>query len=143
MANGHFEELFERLGDDRKRPKLSEVETRTLSYQDCHSMVVWPPENRTEPSATVWYNIETGEVYGIGSNNPANDNPSINHRLIKSAKVGFDNENRCAKGELFESNSNRPDCVLELVLRKLEIYRSLKILNKWQSAVERNGVNIL
>ncbi len=143
MTNGHFDELFERLGDDRKRPKLSEVEIKALSYQDCHSIVVWPPENGTEPSATVWYNIETGKVYGVRSGNPANDNPSINHQLIKSAKVRFDNENRCAKGELFEPDNNKQDCVLELVLRKLEIYRSLKILTKWQEATERNGVRIL
>ena len=54
MTNGYFDELFKRLGDNRGRPKLSDVEIKALSYQDCHSMVVWPLENKTEPSAKVW-----------------------------------------------------------------------------------------
>ncbi len=128
MTNGYFDELFKRLGDNRGRPKLSDVEIKALSYQDCHSMVVWPLENKTEPSATVWYDRETGEVYGVRSGNPANNNSLINHQLVKPAKVRFDNENRCAEGGLFEPEKNKNDCVLELVLRKLEIYRSLKIL---------------
>ena len=114
-------------------------EIKVLEEQSSN-FVTYHPEKKPA-TATAWYDLKTGEIYGVGSRNPRPFDPVTNKGTIDtvgSVLVLYDPENNCAKGELGEERTL--DHVLEIVLRRIEEARKLRILEKWEKAVKERGI---
>ncbi len=118
--------------------KLSLDEIKALERQSCNFVTYYP--EKKEPTATVWYNLQTGEVYGVSSTNPRPFDPETGKGMIDTVDcvlVLFDLENNCAIGTLGENKEM--NSVLEMVLNKIKEARRLRIVEKWDKVVAEKG----